>query len=52
MEIISETAEFTKNQKLLASELVEILNGQAKFIEMDEADRRLEDIIKRHEGTI
>lgn len=52
VEIISETSDFAKNQKLLANELTEILNGQARFIEMDEADQRLENIIIKHEGTL
>ena len=50
-EIISETSEFAKNQIILANELTEILNGEAKYIEMDEADQRLEDAIKKQEGT-
>jgi len=52
VEIILETSDFAKNQKHLASELNEILNGKAKFVEMDEAEQRLETIIKKHEGSI
>lgn len=52
IEIIPETNDFTKNQKYLAGELNEILNGKAKFIEMEEAEERLENIIKKNENCI
>jgi len=52
VEIIPETSDFTTNQKYLASELNEILNSKAKFIEMNEAEQRLENVIKKHEGNI
>ncbi|MEI6138589.1 MAG: hypothetical protein WCP85_04970 [Mariniphaga sp.] len=48
VEIIPETSDFAKNQKHLTGELNEILNGKARFIEMDEAERRLENIIRTH----
>ena len=52
VEIIPETSDFAKNQKYLASELSELLNGKAKFIEMDEAEQRLDNIINKHESSI
>lgn len=52
IEIIPETSDFAKDQKYLVNELNEILNGKAKFVEMDEAEQRLENIIKKHEGNI
>jgi len=52
VEIIPETSDFAKNQKYLVDELQEILNGNAKFIEIDEAEQRLENIIKKHEDSI
>ncbi len=52
VEIIPETSDFAMNQKYLTNELNEILNGKAKFVEMDEAEQRLENIIKKHEGSI
>ncbi len=52
VEIIPETADFAKNQKYLTGELNEILNGKARFIEMDEAEQRLENIIRKHESSI
>jgi hypothetical protein len=52
VEIIPETSDFEKNQKYLDSELNEILNGKARFVGMDEAEQRLENIIKKHESNI
>lgn len=52
IEVIPETNDFTKNQKYLADELNEILSGKATFVEMDDADQRLENIIKKHENSI
>lgn len=52
IEIIPETSDFVKNQKYLTNELNEILSGKAMFVEMDEAEQRLENIIKKHEGNI
>lgn len=40
------------NQEYLAGELDEILKGKANFIEMDEAEDRLENIINKHENSI
>ena len=48
VEIIPETTDFAKNQNYLTGELNEILNGKARLIEMDEADQRLENIIKKY----
>ncbi len=52
VEIISETSDFVKNQNYLSDELNEILDGKASFIEMEEAEVRLENIIKKHESSI
>lgn len=52
IEIITETSDFEKNQKYLAGELNDILDGNAKFIEVGEAEQRLENIIKKHESSI
>ena len=52
IEVIPETNDFAKNQKYLSDELNEILSGKAKYIEMGEADRRLENIIKNRENSI
>ena len=50
--IIPETSAFAKNQNYLTDELNEILIGKARFIEMEEVEQRLENIIKKHEGSI
>lgn len=52
VEIINEDAEFFENQKYLEKELGEIISGDAKFIEMDEAEQQLENVIKQHENRI
>ncbi len=52
IEVIQETDDFVNNSNYLAKELNEILTGQAKFIELDEAEKRLETIIKKHEISI
>ncbi len=52
VEIINEDAEYFENQKYLEKELGEILSGNAKFIEMDEAEERLENVIKQNENRI
>ena len=45
IEIIAEASDFAKDQKYLAGELNEILNCKARFIEMEEAEQKLEIII-------
>ncbi len=52
VEIIPETTDFQQNQKHLAKELNEILNGKAKFVDIVEAEQHLENIIRKHEGCI
>jgi hypothetical protein len=52
VEIIPEASDFARNQKYLAGELDEILKGKATFIEMDEVEQRLENVIKKHENSI
>ena len=50
IEIIPECDEFTRNRKYLSGELDEILSGNASFMELNEADERLEKVIKTHEN--
>ncbi|HOG19840.1 MAG TPA: hypothetical protein PKW37_05310 [Salinivirgaceae bacterium] len=38
IEIISEDAEFVENQKYLNSELREIMQGEAKFVDIKDVD--------------
>lgn len=52
VEIISDITEFSINQDYLASELKEIYKGNATFIDIEEADKRLESVIKKHEDSI
>lgn len=52
VEIIPETSDFAKNQKYLAGELDDILKEKAKFIDIDETEQRLENVIKKHENSI
>jgi hypothetical protein len=52
IEIIPEDAEYLKNQKYLESELNEIVRGKAGFIDIEEAEKRLEEILAKDEGTI
>jgi hypothetical protein len=50
IEIISENEEFVRNQKYLAGELDEIVTGKAKFLELNEAEERLDKAIKSNEN--
>jgi len=52
IEIIPENTDFVKNQNYLVGELNEILKGKANFIEMDEAEQRLENRLNKHENCI
>ncbi len=52
VEVINEDTEFFKTQEYLERELKEIEMGNANFIEMEEAESRLENAIKRREDSI
>ena len=51
-EIIADTSDFTKNQRYLSHEFNEILNATANFLEIDEVEQRLENVIIKHENRI
>ncbi len=51
IEIIHENHEFIEIQRHLDHEFHEIQEGKAEFIELTEADDRLEKIIKKNEDT-
>lgn len=51
-EIINKDEEFFANQKYLEKELEEIKSGKAKFLTFDEVEKRLEDVIKKHEDNL
>ena len=52
VEIIPEDTDFKNNQTYLTAEFNEILQGKAIFIEMNEAEQRLETVISKHESNI
>lgn len=52
VEVITDDTEFLLNQNYLVSELKEIYKGTAKFVDIDEADKRLESVIKKHDDSI
>jgi len=52
VEVIPETNDFIITQKYLSGELNEILNGKAKFMELDEVEQRLENIIRKNKNCI
>lgn len=52
LEIINEDNEFFENQIYLEKELKEIVDGKAKFLEIDEVEQRLENTIKKNEGSL
>jgi hypothetical protein len=52
IEIISENAEFIENQNYLNSELNEIIQGKAKFVDINEVNEKLETIIAKNENPI
>ena len=52
LEIIPETVDFYKNQQCLVHELIDMLNGTAMFIELEEVEQRLENVLKNHANSI
>ena len=55
VEIIIENSDeqtFEENKKYLSEELNEILDGSAKFLSEEEAEYRLEKVIKKHENRL
>jgi len=52
IEIIPESEDFIRNQKYLAGELNEITSGKATFMELNEAEERLENTIRKHENSL
>jgi hypothetical protein len=52
IEIIPDREDFTGNQIYLAGELDEINSGKATFLELKEAEVRLENVIKKHENSL
>jgi hypothetical protein len=51
VEIINETSDFKRDQKYLAAELNEIIKGNADFIQFEEVEKRLENVILKNENN-
>jgi ethanolamine utilization microcompartment shell protein EutL len=49
VEIIMEEPNFAETKKYLDAELAEITNGNANFLTVNEAEQRLENMIRKHE---
>ena len=52
VEIISSESNFNETKKYLDAELDEITSGKATFFTVNEAEQRLENLIKKHEDHI
>jgi hypothetical protein len=52
VEIIKEDATFIKNKAYLDTELHEIVDGKAKFVTLEDAEQRLENVIRKHENNL
>ena len=52
VEIIHDDIEFRLNQKYLEIELNEILDGKARFINIDEAEKQLDAFLKENDNNI
>lgn len=51
IEIIMDESSFLETKKYLDDELNEMNNGNAKFLTVNEAEQRLEKVIKKHEDN-
>ncbi len=47
VEIIKEDTAFMENKSYLETELDEIVDGKAKFVSLEEAEQRLENVIRK-----
>lgn len=52
VEIIMDEPNFVETKKYLDAELDEINSGNAKFLTVNEAEQRLENLIKKHEDHL
>ncbi len=52
VEIILDEPNFNETKKYLDAELDEITSGKAKFFTLNEAEQRLENLIKKHEDHL
>ncbi len=51
VEIIKEDATYVQNKSYLEAELNEIVDAKAKFVSLEEAEQRLENVIRKHEDN-
>ena len=52
VEIVLDEPNFAETKKYLDAELDEIISGNAKFLTVNEAEERLENLIKKHEDNL
>jgi len=52
VEIVMDETNYTETKKYLDAELDEITSGKAKFFTVNEAEQRLENLIKKHEDHL
>ena len=52
IEIIIEDINHVENKKYLEKELKEVINGDNDFFSVNEVEKRLEKIIKKHEDNL
>jgi len=52
VEVIPEDLEFIENQLYLTEELKEITEGKAIFVDFDQVNERLENVINKHENNL
>jgi len=52
VEIVLDEPNFNETKKYLGAELDEITSGKAKFFTVNEAEQRLENLIKKHEDHL
>lgn len=52
IEIVPDENPYSETKKYLDAELEEIKSGNAKFLTVNEAEQRLENLIKKHEDRL
>jgi flagellar motility protein MotE (MotC chaperone) len=52
VEIIKEDKDFAANRSNLETELNEIVDGKARFVTLEDAEQRLENVIRKHENNL
>jgi len=52
VEIVMDESNFNETKNYLNAELDEITSGKAKFFTVNEAEQRLENLIKKHEDHL